>query len=252
MLTVPTSLPSLFSEKPPLCPICGAAHPTLIGQKDFGVSCNDYFIRARTYPDYGLPIPYFQCSACAFIFTNSFDNWSDIDFKTHLYNDEYLLSDPPFAHDRPQANAAMLAQMFLRDTAQLEILDYGGGMGLTAKALRDRGFKADAYDPFFSTEAAPMGQYSLVLAFEVIEHVLPSEQLQWMRSLRAFLTAGRSSKILLSTDLAPNNTLDRWYIAPRNGHISIHTAASLARLSSDAGLHLTSLSSSLHLLTIKS
>ena len=243
-----SALPALCDDTPRVCPVCGAPHPHLLGHKDFGASCNDFFIDARTYPDYGVPVPYFQCGACRFAFTNSFDTWSNAQIKEHIYNAEYVKSDPPFAHTRPQANAGMLSQMFLRDVDTLEFLDYGAGLGLTAQALREKGFRAQAYDPFFDASEFPSGLFDVILAFEVIEHVRPSEQLAWLNTVAGLLDTKRSAQILVSTDIDDINALARWYIAPRNGHVSIHSAQSLQCLAQQAQLSCLSLSSSLHVL----
>lgn len=245
----PITLPGLCPSSPQVCPVCGESHPEHLGAKDFGVSCNDFFSHGRTYPDYGALVHYFRCTACQFVFTPAFDNWTVEQIQQHIYNDDYMLSDPPFASERPEANAAMLSQMFLRDRAYLRFIDYGAGMGLTAQALRDKGFHADAYDPFFRNTALPDGQYDVVLAFEVIEHVRAADQHAWLASLAKLLNESPYAQVILSTDVDVHNELERWYISPRNGHVSIHSPTSLRRLASKAKLDCLSLSSSLHVLT---
>jgi hypothetical protein len=243
------ALPGLCQTAPQVCPVCGEIHPEYLGAKDFGVSCNDFFSHTRTYPDYDAPVSYFRCTACRFVFTPGFDNWTTAQIQEHIYNDDYLLSDPPFASERPQANAAMLSQMFLRDREHLRFLDYGAGMGLTAQALRKKGFQADAYDPFFTNTTLPSRKYDVVLAFEVLEHVRAADLHAWLLSLTELLNETSHAQIILSTDVDALNELERWYISPRNGHVSIHSPTSLRRMTNAAKLDCLSLSSSLHVLT---
>jgi hypothetical protein len=243
------ALPALCFSAPPECPICKSRKLQHLGEKDFGVSCNDFFLQARTYPDYGAPVPYLRCNECAFAFTPGFDNWTDGQMKDHIYNDQYVLSDPPFEDIRPRANAHMLAQIFLRDAERLTFLDYGAGLGLTARALGKEGFRTSAYDPFFEHSEKPAGRFDIILAFEVIEHVRHADQLEWLKSLTRLLSEGQDSRILLSTDVDAHNDLSRWYMSPRNGHVSLHSPGSLRLLAGQAGLQCLSLSSSLHVLT---
>ncbi len=120
----------------------------MIGSKDFGVSGNDHFTNQRMFTDYGTEITYFSCAKCGFTFTNALDSWSDKDFRDHIYNDDYLLSDPVFESERPERNANMLIAFFPDEISQLSLLDFGGGNGAFSKKLSRLGCKADSFDYF--------------------------------------------------------------------------------------------------------
>lgn len=66
-----------------------------------------------------------------------------------------------------------------------------------------------------------------------------------MREIAALTAPG--GLVIASTLLQPPNaTLDWWYAAPRNGHLTLHTAESLSILWSKAGLTFTLHSPNLH------
>ena len=52
------------------------------------------------------------------------------------------------------------------------MLDYGGGNGLTARLLREAGFKhVEVYDPFVPEYVKrPKGEFDIIMMFEVLEH----------------------------------------------------------------------------------
>jgi len=49
-------------------------------------------------------------------FTDAFDNWTQDDFKTHIYNAGYLAVDPGYLEVRPRSNAGLVQQVFLAPT----------------------------------------------------------------------------------------------------------------------------------------
>jgi hypothetical protein len=68
----------------------------------------------------GIPIYYYKCSACGFIFTDEFDGWDHEDFKLTIYNEGYIEVDPDCVSVRPKANAGMISRIFIQ---------YSGGWG---------------------------------------------------------------------------------------------------------------------------
>ena len=60
----------------------------------------------------GTPVYYRRCDACGFLFTDAFDDWSQDDFKTHIYNADYHAVDPGYVLTRPRDNAAVVKQTF--------------------------------------------------------------------------------------------------------------------------------------------
>src|SRR3954452_5999569 len=142
------------------CKSCGA-EASLCGLVDFHKSCEDH--RRRVLGLSGVPIYYHRCPACRFIFTTAFDHFTKEDFLLHVYNDEYPLVDPDYQEARPRSNASFLRQLFPHARPQ-RLLDYGGGNGVLAEALRAAGFPhAETYDPFVSRHAdRPEGRFDCI------------------------------------------------------------------------------------------
>jgi 2-polyprenyl-6-hydroxyphenyl methylase/3-demethylubiquinone-9 3-methyltransferase len=221
------------------CKICGAA-ATLFGVVDFNKSCED--VRQPPEPLSGIPVYYHRCPACGFIFTTAFDGFTREDFRREIYNAQYARFDPDYLEARPEANSEYLAKIF-GASKNISILDYGGGSGQLAARLRQQGFtRVETYDPFvpeFSTR--PHASYDLLLAFEVVEHSpRPRETFEDMLSL-----VNRPGMVLFSTaiqpaDLSQNGGIFWWFIAPRNGHCSVHTSKSLDILANQFGMRTVS------------
>jgi hypothetical protein len=134
------------------CKVCDA--PTsLFGVVDFNRSCEE--ARGRYLPLSGIAIYYRKCPACGFLFTDSFDDWTEVEFKKYIYNDEYFVLDPDYRETRPVANAQFVARLFDDNKAKLHVLDYGGGDGRFGDALRTNGFPAiETYDPFAASSSS--------------------------------------------------------------------------------------------------
>jgi len=87
----------------------------------------------------------------------------------------------------------------------------------------------------------PVKAFDLVVSFEVFEHSPAPAQ-----TLKQMLELTHSNRlILLSTLCQPADIETRgmawWYCTPRNGHISLHTNASLDHLADQADIALLSL-----------
>jgi 2-polyprenyl-6-hydroxyphenyl methylase/3-demethylubiquinone-9 3-methyltransferase len=219
------------------CKCCGgAADPFAV--LDFSRTCEDR--HAPPFPPSGEMVPYFRCRNCRFIFTDHFDAWSSEMMGSRIYNADYHLADPEFEEQRPNATAHDLAGWLRERRGELVGLDYGGGKGALAAAMRADGFDYDSYDPFFAENTSPKRRYDLVTSFEVMEHN-PDPHV-FLKELLSFLKS--DGVVLISTALAPDDvTPDWWYIAPRNGHISIHSADSLRHLATRAGVQVLTIDS---------
>jgi 2-polyprenyl-6-hydroxyphenyl methylase/3-demethylubiquinone-9 3-methyltransferase len=241
-------MPEVNPVVPPMrhCKCCNDPS-NYFGAVDFAKNCEE--LRGSVLPATGKFIPYFRCGTCCFLFSDAFDSWPPERFIAEIYNDQYAAVDPDFITRRPAANAALLQQWFGADQENLRVLDYGGGNGSLAQTLRQAGFhNAVSYDPLYDRDhVRPAGKFDLVVSFEVVEHM--PDPVAGFDELLDFVS--EEGVLLFSTLIQPTDieTLGPswWYVAPRNGHISLHTRASLALLLQRRGLQLVSLDDNLHL-----
>jgi SAM-dependent methyltransferase len=234
--------PNVFTIRPPMtmfrepqsgpCKICGA--PTaLFDVVDFFKFCEtgDYYHFGLS----GIPVYYNRCETCGFISTQAFDHWSPQDFARFIYNEEYIRVDGDYVEARPKQMSKIVSDLF-GSFKDRPLLDYGAGNGLTARLLEDAGFSDVAgYDPF-SLPEKPSRKSKLITCFEVMEH--SPDPRRSMLEISNFLT--NDGVVLLSTAVQPQDIQEIggawWYIAPRNGHVSMFSRRSLQNLASDFGL----------------
>lgn len=177
----------------------------------------------------GIQVPYHRCRQCGFLFTGFFDDWSQAEFARYIYNTDYVLVDPEYTGARPSRLAAMMAEL-LHGCEALRMLDYGSGSGIFAAEMRAAGFsRMEAFDPFSSPQR-PQGLFDLVTCFEVLEHMAWPDRA--IVEMQAYLSPGGC--LVFSQSVQPDNIGDIrgawWYVAPRNGHISMFTIDTLHRL----------------------
>ncbi len=231
---------------PLACKACGGAAPA-IGAVDFSKSCEDH--RRPALPRSGRLVTYHRCSGCALVFTADFDTWSHDDFRREIYNEAYAEVDPDYAAERPACSAALVASIIGGDCRGMEVLDYGGGNGALAALLsRDHGMRAQSYDPFDGEGGAlPARCFPLVTCFEVLEHT-PDPR----ATIRALAeAAGPDGVVLFSTLVQPPDFaahgVSWWYLAPRNGHITLFSRDALRALWAEQGFDLVSQGDIYHL-----
>ena len=93
----------------------------------------------------------------------------------------------------------------------------------------------------------PVG-YNLITAFEVFEHV-PNPIAMMDDIVKALNKNGAVilfSTLVSDTFINENERLTWWYVAPRNGHIGIHSLKSLRILGERFGLEFKSISPGVH------
>ena len=226
------------------CKCCGA-EAVRYGVVDFHKNCEHY--RSNALDLSGIPIYYHRCPMCGFIFTTAFDQFTNEDFGRFIYNEQYPLIDPDYKEARPRGNAGLLCNLFPVNKPR-RMLDYGGGSGLLAEALRTVGFpRVDTYDPFVQQHAArPTSKYDLVLCFEVVEHSTKPREI--FADIVSFL--GAQAMAVVSTQMQPKDIIKqgpRWqYINPRAGHASIYSPGAFRSLLNPMGLTYASGTDSLH------
>jgi SAM-dependent methyltransferase len=228
------------------CKCCGAM-AALFGVVDFHKNCEIY--RRKVLDTSGVPIYYYRCPTCQFLFTTAFDHFKLEDFQRFIYNDDYLLVDPDYQESRPRSNAAWLCSLFPA-VRPLRLLDYGGGNGILAESLRAAGFPhAETYDPFVAGHSVrPSDRFDCIVSFEVLEHATDPRHV--FADMNELLTA--SGIIVCSTLLQPAD-IDRqglswWYAGPRNGHVSLHSRTSLETVVRPFGFRFGSFNDCFHLL----
>ncbi|PTA96969.1 class I SAM-dependent methyltransferase [Kluyvera sp. Nf5] len=227
------------------CKICDG-NAQLHGVLDFNTSCLSTLPDHAVLPLTGVPIYYHRCENCGLIYTHAFDDWTFDDFKTHIYNDEYVLHDPDFTGARSKSNLELIMSNF-EAIKEWRVLDYGGGDGQLAQLLCAEGVDAVGWDPFHLNNHLPTGKFELIVCFEVFEHTpTPVETLM---AACDYLKENEGA-IFFSTlvnDSTTREGMNHWYIAPRNGHITIHTKQSLDILFRKVGLEVIHFSDSFHM-----
>jgi SAM-dependent methyltransferase len=227
------------------CKICGGPSP-LAGVADFNKHCP--VPGDARLPLSGVPVYYRHCAGCGFFFTDQLDRWTDADFLAHIYNERYREIDPDYVELRPRNNANLIAHHFGAHRDRLSCLDFGGGDGRLAALLRDAGFtKARSYDPFTpGADVLPAERFDLVTSFEVLEHV-PDPKGTVAALANAVAEDGMVlfSTLVLPADFASQGT-NWWYVAPRNGHISLYSRRALALMWEALGFTFGSFNDNLH------
>lgn len=214
------------------CKICdGAAHYFDV------VDFNKYCSRQNSY-QFGLigePVYFLRCEACGFIFTEHCDKWTAADFSQRIYNDDYVLVDGEYSRIRPGKEAERFVESVSAGRG-ISVLDFGSGTGIFAEKLKSFGYSdVESFDPF-SSPVRPPGLFDVVTAIEVLEHS-PSPR-QTLREILSF--AKPDCAIIFTTLIQPADVSSirgqHWYVAPRNGHVSFYSRASLCDLSARFGL----------------
>ncbi|MEG3641540.1 class I SAM-dependent methyltransferase [Magnetococcus sp. PR-3] len=129
----------------------------------------------------------------------------------------------------------------------LTFLDYGSGGGHFYNAMVQAGYNIQCYDPFdVKGGEKPQGHFDVITAFEVFEHLVHPKET--VASLVDALNPG--GMVLFTTTLnrqkTPQEMMNWWYLAPRNGHCSLYTAESLVYLWDSVGFKCLNQSQTTH------
>jgi SAM-dependent methyltransferase len=239
-------LPVTPGDDERLCPVCRGECGTL-DRVDFNKSCEES--RGRALRPAGILVEYALCTRCGFCFAPALCRWTLDEFAERIYNDQYEHVDPDCVVARPSANASDLQHWFGARRAEIAHLDYGGGHGLLSDFMRDSGWNSVSYDPFFDrgTPVSALGRFDLITAYEVFEHVPDVNRLA--SDLATLLNPEGVvifSTVLSDGCIAAGAPLTWWYAAPRNGHISLFSRASLGLLAARGGFSFGTYAPGLH------
>jgi SAM-dependent methyltransferase len=225
------------------CKVCQGEAP-LNGVTDFNKNCEER--NGPVLPLTGVPVFYHRCTQCGLVFTRAFDHWDKSDYLRHIYNHDYVLVDPDYIDSRP-ANFAALVADFIKAARGLKCLDYGGGNGRLTALLRERGIDGTSWDPMGEDgDTPPAGPFDFISAFEVLEHT-PEPAATVGQALDMLAQGGVMLFSTLTIDALPPRSMDFWYIAPRNGHITVYTRKSLQTLFGGFGFRVHHFNYNLHL-----
>jgi SAM-dependent methyltransferase len=233
------------ADPAPPCKVCQS--PTrLLGFLDANRCCVDR-LGKRFLPVSSEAVPYYGCSRCSFIFTTYMDGWSAEDFKTKIYNAEYERLNPaipgrdhvPLKETPSYLAGKRIASLFQGSQQRIRVLDYGAGgnPGPTGLGLIDAGFSVQSYEPYRSDGQPPSGKFDVIVCIEVMEHChdlghVAAAMAQYLSDDGIILI-----QTLLHPHPIPDNILTSWYIAPRDGHVSIFTLPALTLLFRRVGIN---------------
>ncbi len=198
-------------------------------------------------------VSYYRCNVCDFIQTET-PYWLDEAY-------EHAISPLDLGYiDRNIWFSSVTSSLITKNFNVMgKFLDFGGGYGMLARMMRDKGFDFYRYDLYCDNLFCLYFDYSdleedskykieLITAFEVMEHLEnPLESLTHLFE--------QSDSILFSTELIPDSiissTKDWWYFIPDVGqHISFYSMKTLEKIASIFSCNLYS-KNNLHLLTKK-
>lgn len=196
-------------------------------------------------------IDYFLCPSCGFLQTE-FPTWLDKAYKEAINDSDRTLLKRNLEFSKVVEDVIKI--YFNKDQ---NFLDWGGGYGLLAGLMREKGYNFYLYEPYAPNLFAKNYVYEnqkieLITCFEVFEHLVePYKDFEKIFSI--------SKNILFSTLLLPANIPDpsKWpvswsYYGLEHGqHISFYQLKTLQKIAQDRGLNFYTDGFSLHLITEK-
>ncbi|MBT8543381.1 methyltransferase domain-containing protein [Polynucleobacter paneuropaeus] len=229
------------------CPICNQqANP--LGAVSLNKSCNQ--TNSLKLDNSEESIEFFRCVSCHHIFIENLSQWSRKNLSEKIYNSEFDIFDPDFLELRPRANSQYLVSLLGEQLKRLRHLDFGSGNGLLSELLSKLGTQSTSYDPYMGEyqTLADSESYDLITAFEVFQHLNdPKEALRKMGSMLNENGIILFSTLLSDSEISEGRELNWWYVAPRNGHVSLFSKNSLELLGKQFGFQLFSLTPNFHI-----
>lgn len=232
------------------CPICHT-DATALDVLDLNESNHDDDIHFALS---GIPVYYYLCPSCRFCFAPMFQQWTSKQFADNIYNEGYLKIDPGYGNGRPARNALRLIAAIPSRPAGFRHLDYGGGGGEMSTHLRAAGWDStnfDLYNPDSDTPIQERGQFDLITAYEVMEHVPDPQGV--VSDIKLALKPGGVflfSTLVHEGKIVEKSRITWWYAGPRAGHISLFSKESLRILAASHDFNLKSRTNAEHAMCI--
>ena len=201
------------------CKICGApAHETFRIPKSKKTG--------HPIPDLPDDCPYYLCSACGFCFSTLLDTADN----TVVYDESYWTGQDPDWYGRVSETLRLVLlanKLVQRPPDQLEVLDFGCGMGTFVETCR-RNLQLDAWGtdivtPKFGADyflPKVDRKFDIVVACEVMEHI--PTPLETFRAIRGMLKPG-GAFAFQTAEYDRASGRDWWYVGPDNGHVSLYS-----------------------------
>lgn len=179
-----------------------------------------------------------QCEVCEAAFLPNPD-WLDI-----AYSDAISALDTGVVERC--VDVANVLTAFMWRTRHGEAVDFGGGIGLLSRLMRDRGFRFTSWDPI-SDYVLPLpppneDRVDVITMIEVFEHLV--DPLAVLSELMS-----RSDTVFISTHLIPASGIlvDWTYLQPDTGqHIFFCSSITLKKIASLLNVSVTSNGENLH------
>ena len=94
-------------------------------------------------------------------------------------------------------------ELLRRGLIKGRVLDFGCGLGLDGKFLRDKGFEVADYDPYYAPDY-PSGQFATILCIYVLNVLLPEEQSHVLMAVSELLSRDGRAFFAVRRDIKHN------------------------------------------------
>jgi hypothetical protein len=185
----------------------------------------------------------YECSECSCAFFSQ-PTWLD-----EAYSKAISDLDTGLLERSVDISNVLTPFLFFSRFRKASVLDFGGGIGVLARMMRDRGFRTSSHDPLaesvFSIPVQQNGHSPVITMIEVLEHLTDP-----MRTLREL--SSQSSLIFISTLAQPSRgiTPDWWYLLPDTGqHIFFPSSKSFDLIAQQLGWRYFGNGKNLHVLS---
>lgn len=209
-----------------------------VTKKEFGMNCKVCknimieFDEALIMSKY--EIKYYRCPNCGLIQTEE-PYWLNEAYSSAITNSDIGLLSRNINFSEI---ISAIIRVFFNDASTF--LDYGGGYGVFARLMRDKGFDFEWYDRycenlFVQGKEKKRDKYDVITSIELFEHVweieeLIKEQLEWGSTL-IFTTECNSYE-------HPLKTTDWWYYCVDHGqHVTLYTENAIKIMADKNDMH---------------